>query len=71
MLNVLFVLYVDLQDAPLQMFFMGTENSNRAPSLPLLIYQGYLQQIISPLSLNFVFEERTVSHPELLTEYFM
>lgn len=57
---------------PYKCFFVGTEeNSNRVPSLPLLIYLSYLQQIIYPLSLIFVSEQRTVSHPELLTEYFM
>lgn len=54
MLDVLLVLYVDMQRVPLQVFFVGIEeNSDSAPSLPLSVYPSYLQEIIYPLSLNF------------------
>ena len=62
MLDVLLVLYVDLQHVHLQVFFVGAEeNGDSTPSLPLSIYPSYLQQIIYPLSLNFISEQVRVS----------
>lgn len=68
MFDVLLLHYVDLQHITLEVLFVGTENNVGMPSLPQSIYPSCLQQIIYPLSLNFVSEQITASVSESHTQ---
>lgn len=68
MFDVLLLHDVDLQHITLEVLFVGTENNVGMPSLPQSIYPSCLQQIIYPLSLNFVSEQITASVSESHTQ---